>query len=120
MGLHSIASHPEPSIPLLPLSNHRRVPSDDMSEQRAADPLYRMRFASYIRSDRVDEVPGSFRNRTLAVRAFDARGLMLSWELVEGSCLEAVIGRLLADPKAQYLRIYYAALDRYAARVERK
>ena len=103
MGFHSIAPHAAPSI-----SYH------------AADPLYRMRFPSYIRSEHVDEVPEQFRNRTLAVRAFDAHGLMLSWELVEGPRLEEIIGRLLAEPNAQYLRVHYAALDRYAGRVERK
>jgi hypothetical protein len=93
-------------------------------EHDAIDSLYRMRFASYIRSGattcgRLDAAPEQIRTRTLAVRAFDMHGSMLSWELVEGRELEAVIGRLLADPKAQYLRVHYAALDRYAAWVER-
>lgn len=44
---------------------------------------------------------------------------MLSWELTEGEHLEAVIERLLADPRAAYLHIQLAAPGCYAARVER-
>ena len=50
---------------------------------------YRMRFAIYVRAgeerfDAVDTVPEQLRSRTLAVRGFDAGGMMTGWELVEG------------------------------------
>jgi hypothetical protein len=85
---------------------------------------YRMRFAIYVRKgeetyDKVDEVPGQLRLRTLAVRAFDADAMMTGWELVEGRDLETAIGRLFANPRAAYLHIHYAAPGCYAARVER-
>ena len=85
---------------------------------------YRMRFAIYVRKgeetyDEVDEVPEQLRLRTLAVRAFDADGMMQGWELVEGRDLEAAIERLFANPNAAYLHIHYAAPGCYAARVER-
>ena len=85
---------------------------------------YRMRFAIYVRKgeetyDKVDEVPGQLRLRTLAVRAFDADAMMTGWELVEGRDLEPAIERLFANPRAAYLHIHYAAPGCYAARAER-
>jgi hypothetical protein len=85
---------------------------------------YRMRFAIYVRKgeesyDEVDKVPEQLRLRTLAVRAFDADGMMVGWELVEGRDLEAAIERLNANPHAAYLHVHYAAPGCYAARVER-
>ena len=85
---------------------------------------YRMRFAIYVRKgeetyDRVGEVPEQLRIRTLAVRAFDAGAMMVGWELVDGHDLEAAIERRLAEPRAAYLHVHYAAAGCYAARVER-
>lgn len=85
---------------------------------------YRMRFAIFVRKgektyDAVDEVPEQLRIRTLAVRSFDEAGMMLGWELVEGRELEAAIGRLFTEPRAEYLHIHFAAPGCYAARVER-
>jgi len=94
-------------------------------EHHAVDSPYRMRFAVYVRKgeetyDQVGEVPEQLRVRALAVRAFDTNAMMLGWELVEaGGNLEATIERLLADPRAAYLHIHYAAPGCYAAKVER-
>jgi hypothetical protein len=83
-----------------------------------------MRFAIYVRKgeltfDAVDCVPEQLRRRVLAVRAFDADAMLLGWELTDGGKLEEVIERLLADPRAAYLHIHFAAPGCYAARVER-
>lgn len=85
---------------------------------------YRMCFAIYVRSgeetfDAVDSVPEQLRKRTLAVRGFDADAMMTGWELTEGTQLESVIEKLLADPRAVYLHVHFAAPGCYAARVER-
>ena len=93
-------------------------------EHHAVNSPYRMRFAIYVRKDeetfdKVDEVPQQLRVRSLAVRAFDADGMMIGWELTEGSDLEEAIGKLFANPDAAYLHIHYAAPGCYAARVER-
>jgi hypothetical protein len=85
---------------------------------------YRMRFAVYVRQDEktfdaIDEVPEQLRIRTLAVRAFDAKAMMVGWELVEGRELETAIDRRFADPRAAYLHLHYAAPGCYAARVDR-
>jgi hypothetical protein len=93
-------------------------------EHHPVDSPYRMRFAVYVRRgeetyDAVDAVPEQLRIRTLAVRAFDADAMMVGWEIVDGRQLRAVIERLLADPRAAYLHIHYAAPGCYAARAER-
>ena len=93
-------------------------------EHHAVASPYRMRFAIYVRKgeqtfDAVDEVPAQLRARTLAVRGFDAAGMMTGWELVEGASLEAVIEKLFADPRAAYLHVHFAAPGCYAARIER-
>jgi hypothetical protein len=45
--------------------------------------------------------------------------MMVGWELVEGGKLEGAIERLLAEPRAAYLHVHFAAPGCYAARVER-
>ena len=93
-------------------------------EHHAVDSPYRMRFAIFVRKDeqtydKVDEVPEQLRKRTLAARAFDGDGMMVAFELVEGAKLEGAIERLLAEPRAAYLHVHFAAPGCYAARVER-
>jgi hypothetical protein len=67
----------------------------------------------------VNEVPESIRSRMLSVRAFDADGMMLDAELVEGSQLEPAVERLFKDPAAAFLHLHNAGRGCYAARVER-
>lgn len=93
-------------------------------EHHAVESPYRMRFAIYVRRgeetyDHIGDVPQQLRIRTLAVRAFDAQGMMVGWELVEGRELEAAIERLFANERAAYLHVHFAAPGCYAARVER-
>ena len=93
-------------------------------EHHAVDSPYRMRFAIYVRNgeetyDEIDAVPEQLRTRTLAVRAFDKDGMMVGRELAEGTKLEGAIERLLAEPRAAYLHVHYAAPGCYAARVDR-
>lgn len=92
-------------------------------EHHAVASPYRMRFAVYVRPgekqfDAVDEVPQYLRGRTLAVRAFDDTGMMVGWKLVEGDQLEDAVAKLLAEPRAAYLHLHFAAPGCYAARVE--
>ena len=94
-------------------------------EHHAVASPYRMRFAIYVRAgeerfDAVDTVPEQLRKRTLAVRGFDAGGMMTGWELIEGVKLEEAIERQFANPRASYLHVHFAAPGCYAARVERE
>ena len=93
-------------------------------EHHAVATPYRMRFAIYVRRgeetfDRIGEVPAQLRERTLAVRAYDADSMMAGWKLVEGDAVEDAIAALFADPRAAYLHIHFAAPGCYAARVDR-
>ena len=93
-------------------------------EHHAVASPYRMRFAVFVRRgeetyDAVDRVPDQLRCRTLAARAFDSEAMLIGSELVEGRDLEGAVERLLADPRAAYLHLHFAAPGCYAARVER-
>jgi hypothetical protein len=83
-----------------------------------------MRFAIFVREgdqtfDKVNEIPEQLRKRTLAVRSFDTKGMMVDNRLVEGQRVEPVIEKLLAPSNVDYLHIHFAAAGCYAARVER-
>ena len=93
-------------------------------EHHAVSSPYRMRFAIYIRRgeetfDAIGKVPDQLRKRTLAVRGFDASGMMTGWEIVEGTNVKAAIERQFANAEAEYLHIHFAAPGCYAARVDR-
>ncbi len=93
-------------------------------EHHAVTSPYRMRFAIFVRAgeqtfDAIDTVPVQLRRRTLAVRGFDAAGMMTGCELIEGIWLEEAIERQFADASAVYLHIHFAAPGCYAARIER-
>ena len=66
-----------------------------------------------------NSVSEQLRTRQLAVRAFDPAGMMVGWELAEGTNLEAAIDRLLEKPGAAYLHVHFAAPGCYAARIDR-
>lgn len=93
-------------------------------EHHAVESPYRMRFAIYVRKgektyNEMDRVPEQLRSRTLALRAFDSRAMMVGRELVEGRELEGAIERLFENRDASYLHIHYAAAGCYAAKVRR-
>jgi hypothetical protein len=67
----------------------------------------------------VDEVPASLRARLLSVRAFDARGMLLGADVVDGAHLEVLVARLFAEEAAAYLHVHNAKAGCYAARVDR-
>jgi hypothetical protein len=55
----------------------------------------------------------------LALRAFDAKGMMVGFELADGRDLEPAIDKLFGLAEADYLHVHFAAPGCYAARVER-
>ena len=90
-----------------------------------ADTPYRASHAIFVREgavrefDEVDVVPEVLRPRTISLRAFDDRQMMLDAELVEGRAVEHAIERLLARDGVAYLHAHYATRGCYAARIER-
>jgi hypothetical protein len=123
-ALRKIADGPRPCR----ISLTDATPGDEVIllnyEHHAVASPYRMRFAIYVRQgeqtyDAVDSVPVQLRRRTLAVRGFDAEGMMTGCELIEGIWLEEAIERQFADASAAYLHVHFAAPGCYAALVER-
>lgn len=94
-------------------------------EHQPADTPYRGAHAIYVRrsADRayntVGVIPEVLSSRLLAVRAFDARHIMIDAEVFNGSEACTEFERLLAAPKTVYLQVHNARRGCYAARVER-
>lgn len=105
----------EPGETLL-LLNHLHQPADN--PYRASHAIF-VREGALAAYDRVDAVPQALRVRTLSLRAYDARDLMVDADLAEGGVVEAAIARLLADPRVVYLHAHYAKRGCYAARIVR-
>lgn len=94
-------------------------------EHLPVDTPYRSRHAIFV-ADGAEQaaryegaIPEQLRIRLLSVRAFDADGMMIDAEVLEGSGLEAGIKRLFADPRAAYLHVHNARRGCFAARVDR-
>jgi hypothetical protein len=93
-------------------------------EHLPVDSPYRASHAIYVSEakrafDEVNEVPPAFRERLLAIRAFDARGLMIDADIAEGRECVPLIERLLGLEDVAYLHAHYARRGCYAGRIER-
>jgi len=86
---------------------------------------YRSSHAIYVRQDAdaaqlaPDEIPEVLTRRLLSVRAFDASGMMVAAEVVEGRELASAIEQLFSDPRAAYLHAHNAKPGCFAARIDR-
>jgi hypothetical protein len=65
------------------------------------------------------ELPPVLRGRPIAVRAYDAAGMIVGAELALSDDVEAVIARQFANPDAVHLHAHNAAHGCYAARIDR-
>ena len=93
-------------------------------EHQPAPTPFRASHAIFVREHvepiaTVDEMPPALRRRLLALRAFDADGMMLAADIVEGAQADALIARLFEDSKIAYLHAHYAKWGCYAARIDR-
>ena len=94
-------------------------------EHLPVDSPYRASHAIYVRArasetfNAVNEIPEALRSRLLAVRAFDAGGLMVAADIVEGREVVPLIERFLANPEVGYLHAHFARRGCFAARIER-
>jgi hypothetical protein len=92
---------------------------------QAADTPYRASHAIFVRerdvapTDLVDDLPPAMRVRPLSLRAFDAEGLMVDGDLVDGAAAESMIERLFADSSVAYIHAHYARRGCYAGLIER-
>jgi hypothetical protein len=64
-------------------------------------------------------VPTQLRRRLLAVRAYDADGMMVDNDVVDGQQLEALAERLLADPRVAFANVHYARPGCFACQLLR-
>ena len=91
----------------------------------AVDTPYRSSHAIFVREGAehgvvsINEIPDSIRTRLISLRAFDASGMMTDADVVDGTALEPLIEKLLADQAVSFLHAHYARRGCYAARIER-
>ena len=89
------------------------------------DTPYRGRHAIYVREgaklpfDAVNDVPDTLRRRLISLRAFDANGMMVDADVVEGTEIETLIERFFSDQEVAFLHAHHARRGCYAARIER-
>lgn len=94
-------------------------------EHQPADSPYRSAHAIFVREgaqvafDRVGEVPPCMRDRTLSLRAFDDKGMMIDADLVEGHGVETLIDRMFENPTVAYIHAHNARRGCYAGRIDR-
>jgi hypothetical protein len=69
--------------------------------------------------DAVNVVPAALRTRLLSLRAYDARGMMLDADVVEGRQVEPLIEILFSDPRVDFVHAHTARRGCYLASIER-
>jgi hypothetical protein len=86
---------------------------------------YRASHAVFVREgattafDEIDVAPEVLRSRLLSLRAFDAAGMMVEAELVEGGHVEGLIHRLFDDVRVESLHAHFAKRGCFAACITR-
>ena len=86
---------------------------------------YRASHAIFVREgaedayDRVGEVPEVMRTRLLSLRAYDAEGMMLDADVVDGKDIESVILRFFVSPHVAYIHAHNAKRGCYSGRIDR-
>jgi hypothetical protein len=94
-------------------------------EHQAAPTPYRSRYAIYVseaaRQTRrlVGQLPPVLRGRPIALRAFDAAGMLIGAELALNDDVAEAIARRFENPEAAYLHAHNAAYGCFAARIDR-
>ena len=88
------------------------------SPYRAAGPIF-VREGATTTYDAVGPAPEQLRRRLLSLRAYDREDCIVEAEVIEGSEVEALAERFLADPAVAYLHAHYARRGCYACRIER-
>lgn len=108
-----VDAEPGEEVLLLPFTHH-----DVNNPYRAAGPIF-VRVNSQTSQLAVNEVPAMIRTRLLSLRGYDAAGMMLISEVLDGSELEEHLSRFFADPDVEYIHIHNARPGCYNCRVDR-
>ena len=88
------------------------------SPYRASGPIF-VREGVSETATFVNHVPQQQRVRLLSVRAYDAAGIMVDAEVVDGMQLEAAIERLFRRDDAAFLHAHNAKRGCYSCRIDR-
>lgn len=90
-----------------------------------ANTPYRATHAIFVREgaeytyDEVDVVPEVMRTRLLSLRAYDAEGMMVDADVVDGKEVEGVISRYFVSPHVAYIHAHNAKRGCYSGRIDR-
>jgi hypothetical protein len=94
-------------------------------EHQKAQTPYRSRYAIFVIDGAEEaklapgELPPVFEQRPLAVRAFDADGMLIEAGMALGRDVKPVLERLLQNEAAAYLHVHNAMHGCYSVRVDR-
>lgn len=94
-------------------------------EDHAVATPYRSSYAIFVRENATtsamlaDELPVVFVNRPIALRAFDATGMLRTAVLALANDVDARIRELFDRPEIAYIHAHNAAYGCFAARIER-
>ena len=94
-------------------------------ESHSADTPYRSAYAIFVNERAVetlitvDTLPPVFENRPIALRIFDAAGMLIDANLACGEAVDAAIRAAFEEPSAAYIHAHNAAHGCYAARIDR-
>ena len=98
------------------LLNFEHLP--DRSPFRATHAIYVREGAKQVHVP-PDVVPAFLLSRTLSLRAFDAKALMVNAQVSSGADLEKNIQAMLADPQVERIHVHAAGPGCYLAEVRR-
>jgi Protein of unknown function (DUF1203) len=90
-----------------------------------ADTPYRATHAIFVIEgaentyQRVNEIPDVMRTRLLSLRAYNAAGMMLDADVVDGKDTESVVMRFFASADVAYIHVHNAKRGCYSGRIDR-
>jgi hypothetical protein len=90
-----------------------------------ADTPYRATHAIFVIEgaertyQRVNEIPDVMRTRLLSLRAYDAVGMMVDADVVDGKKVESLVLRFLRPPNVAYIHVHNAKYGCYSGRIDR-
>jgi hypothetical protein len=106
-------ARPGESVLLLPFVHH-----DVTTPYRASGPIY-VREDARTAELEPGEVPEMLRRRLLSLRAYDARGMLVHSEVVQGADLELALGKAFEDAVVAYVHLHNARPGCFNCAVER-
>jgi hypothetical protein len=101
------------SLLLLQFAHH-----DVASPYAASGPVF-VRENAATAQPAAGEIPEVVRSRLMSVRGYDAAGMMLHAEVIEGRDVEQAIARQFADAGVAYIHLHNAKRGCYSCRVDR-